>query len=186
VACPVVTGHVEYLPIIIIFYKITEYQIFSLIILILFQTLINITMKKYLFIFFVLIVGCTAVKEIPKSLETYVWDFSKYTEKGFYFYENCYNGNYKLVAKILIISYAEGIDLYAEGKAQYEGTYLFKKLDWDEILSVIYNKAIEYDANAIINFKIENTSKKYPISETRYKDVPGLVISGDAVIIEDK
>lgn len=118
------------------------------------------------------LVGCAAPLSIEKETKVYVFDYSPYIEKGFYFYENFYPTNYTSLASITIDFYpaayeitipkvkvAEKEDIYAIPTT--ENVYWVKdKLDSKEMLSVLYETANGYQANALINFSYSTIEKK--------------------------
>lgn len=93
---------------------------------------------------------------------------------------------YKLVADI-------SIDYYSEGKKGYnsklqdpsEGTWVFDKIETEGILNLIYNTAIEYKANGIMNFSYTPLTKSIIDPGKGMIEIPGIRVTGSAIIIQE-
>ena len=134
-------------------------------------------MKKYvaLIITFIMFSGCAPLVHIPVQSAVYSFNLSAFSEKEFYFYEDCLDGKYILLSDIALEVYAEG-----NKNGNSYGSWNFKPIDTDEVLKMMYDEAIKYGANAVMNFSFEIVCKKVKYMG-RIIEIPGLKVHGNAI-----
>ncbi len=145
-------------------------------------------MKKLIILIAILSVGCSTINEIPSVTNVYAFDFTEYSDKGFYFYERCYNGDYVLLANVVVEYYPEGHkvestesrkdDLY--GEITPPGSWKFEPVDYQMMLSLIHEEALKFDANAIMNFNYDQIA-----GSVSGVNVMGVKVSGSAIKIQE-
>ncbi|MBS3945280.1 MAG: hypothetical protein KGZ42_07275 [Melioribacter sp.] len=110
-----------------------------------------------------IIVVLTSCKnlEAPKTVDIYLYDFTKYAEKGFLFTPETYNYEYESMGMIYVQIYPE---IKRKGEDKYMGdpekNYVIGKIDVSEAIEQLFQSAKKIGANAIIRFQINSISKQ--------------------------
>ncbi len=140
---------------------------------------------------FILIVSfsfynCSTSSKIDKYVITYVYDFTKYTHKGFLFTAETYRGDYESIGLLEVEIYpgSEKKPLSEEKKSKQYGTSDYGKSEeriyWpiktEELLDSLYNLAINMGADAIINLSINDFQVNYGITYAYGRRASGFAI----------
>jgi len=115
-----------------------------------------------------LLIGCSAISDIPSYTEVYTIDFSKYSNDNFLITPEGYEKEYSSIGMIDISLFPHARKLPYEQitpeiKSIYnvQGTWVTEKLNTEDIIEIVYNKTKEMGADAVIRFKIETITNKY-------------------------
>lgn len=149
-----------------------------------------------MFLFLLILVSCTVTepKHFPRQVTFLSFDFTPFTEKGFFFTPEKYTSNYESIGLITcIISPDEKqVEISRSDQNQkseiddvYYSTAL-KDYIWAqeiikpyEILQIIYDECIKMGADAFVNFKydtVQMPSKSSIFRETKYYVITGFAI----------
>jgi hypothetical protein len=131
---------------------------------------------------FLLLSCSTKVVVIEKELNTLVFDFTKYSKKGFMFTPEKYDGKYESIGIIDMVIYSKMTQAQKaiDGKPVVPGTWVYEPLNTSEIIELAYQKAVNMGANAVTNFKISESSKYH---EKFQIEIPGIRLTGFAIKI---
>ena len=149
------------------------------------------TIKIILLFSILLLVSCSPkrAKYIHPFSEELVFDFTKYTEKGFFITPEKYTGDYESIGIIDISIYpaaAKQIEVVKSHNivsGEYaQGYWLIRYLKPSDIIDSIYESANKLGANAIMNFKINSIQKQAEFD----LNLKGVNVSGFAIKIKDK
>jgi hypothetical protein len=146
-------------------------------------------MKKLFYLLLTIIVSITYLNcgkqglEMQKSVYIYGYDFTPYSEKGFLFTPEGYQGEYESVGIITVeiwpnINRDSGV-VYKPGQFYSPGTvryYYYEPISPTEVLDSLYTKSISMGANAVINLII----KEEQIEKSGYL-IPIEMASGFAI-----
>lgn len=150
-------------------------------------------MKKLLFLVCILAIVIQSCKtaqisQIPKREIFSGIDFREYTNKGFLFTPEKFEGNYESVGMVSFLIMPEAVKRRAEtnpnpGSWQDPG-YIYnwevKKIDIQNAVDGIYKRCVEMGADALVNFKSEINIEDYPYLIPPFK-IEGYRISGFAI-----
>ena len=135
----------------------------------------------FLFLSCHVITSCgTQYRVIEKESQSIVFDFRKYTNRGFMFTPEKYTKEYESIGLIDLVIYTKMVQAQ---KTIGEKPVL--NLGWtpipinpNELIEMAYREATSMGANAITGFQIKNTSRFNPIHKI---DVPGVRLVGFAI-----
>jgi uncharacterized protein YbjQ (UPF0145 family) len=103
----------------------------------------------------------TSLQQWDSEYRTFGYDFTEYSESGFLFTPEGYNGNYDSVGMIEVVFIPqirkgnERINIEGAYRIVVGTNYYYvKEPDTDEIIMQMYKKAIELGADALINFEL--------------------------------
>lgn len=142
-------------------------------------------MKKLIFFLLLsfLIVGCAKRIHSDSNLEVKGLDFTEYTEQGFKFTPlgRYLDNEYESKGLIEITVYPEieriiKFKFYDKRYWRKHGDIMIEKVNPEKILKEMYEQAIELDANAIIEFSMQNINL-----EIEEVIIPSFKISGYAI-----
>ncbi len=121
-------------------------------------------MKKYL-LCLLIFSSCCEIQNIPARKEVIIFDFSQYTEKGFYFYIDKYPGEYKPLGVINIDYYPEykvkeTVWYSSDGIKHTSKSLIHTGISQEFLLNLVYEEALSLGANAVYNFSYKSISKR--------------------------
>jgi hypothetical protein len=130
-----------------------------------------------------LFVGCTGgISFIPKTMTIGMFNFKKYSDKGFLFTPHSYLGDYESIGLVsVMLSPSAKINKINTGNKNSDGSPIFKKvwnidkINVDEALDSLYFLANKLNANAIVDLEIKEISQSYNDINS---DVPQVTIFG--------
>lgn len=118
--------------------------------------------KKVIFYLFIItfLAGCKNL-EAPKTINIYLYDFTKYAKEGFLFTPESYNYEYESMGMIYIQIYPE-IKRKEDDKymGDPEKNYIIGKIDVSEAIDQLFQSAKKIGADAIIRFQINSITKQ--------------------------
>lgn len=131
--------------------------------------------------------GCTlpppAAPPVPIPASTVVSgvDFSRYTQRGFLFTTEMYQGPYDAIGLITVTCYASATpdsipDTLALGGIVYHPTWRFGEVRLERVLDSMYARATAMKADALVKFTATTTTRRDQTAE-----VPGIMVSGFAI-----
>jgi hypothetical protein len=147
-------------------------------------------MKKYLLPFlFLCFWNCApAPTFIPKYSKISAIDFSPFTEKGFLFTPNKYNGDYKSIGIINFTYFPEAKLTELKIKRNKRDDEGITKTFWDVesydsniLLYEIYTSCVSLGADALTEFKIKNVQSKHGEDSTDPVTINGIEMYGFAI-----
>jgi len=152
-------------------------------------------MKKLAFVFCVfLLTSCATLTKIAPEETYYGIDFRRFAEKDFLFSTEKYNDNHLLLGIITMEIYAGAKYEIDVNKKNYIGssatpTWIYENVNsitTDSALNKIYNKTLEFNGNAFVNFKIEPIIKTVNKNDkgksiSNIANVPGIRITGNMI-----
>ncbi len=100
-------------------------------------------------------------------------DFTRYTQRGFLFTPEVYDGPYEAVGLITVTRYAEG--RFNQETASWD----FDPISVRDVVDSIYARATAIGADALMRFHLENVMG--PPAAARLPATPGLEVSGFAI-----
>ncbi len=134
--------------------------------------------------------ACIAEQEVPvlmhvpEEIQTFLLDFSYYTEKGFLFTPRSYSGKYNSIG-VLEFKYNVEAEMVVKNlnevseEARKSGVKTITYYDWEVaeidyqvILDHAYRKACAMGGNAMINFKLEVKHEEYENAP----EYPGVIV----------
>jgi hypothetical protein len=119
-------------------------------------------MKKIVLLLLVIIL-CTSCQnfDLSKSVNVYVYDFTKYADKGFLFTPEAYNKDYSSMGMIYVQIYPEVKSKYeTSGFDQKTEEYIVGRVKASEAIEELYRSAKDMGADAVIRFLITPITKK--------------------------
>ncbi len=112
---------------------------------------------------FIFLSGCVESIQIQKTVLTYVYDFTSYTQKGFLFTPEQYLYDYESIGQITVeimpdvlpSTYSEVVD---NGWVKKTGKTYWKveKINPQELLDELYKKASTMGADAVVRLTFDN------------------------------
>src|SRR3990172_5295829 len=142
------------------------------------QKLIISLIILFVFYFF----NCGTPDHIPKQVNYYGFDFTKYSAQDFLFTPEKYNGEYESVGILEVEIFPEVFRTKKQAEDAYypwEGEvpwWFTEKITSEEILDSLFSLSKNMGANAIINLQISTVTKSY-----RNLTIEGKKASGFAV-----
>jgi len=143
--------------------------------------------KIFILFFLLLIIACQTVTYIPPYTSVSTIDLTKYSREGFLITPYKYDADYESVGYIFVETMPEA-NLVTLEKTEQAGHAENAKTEWqvdkmsiDKIIDSIHQKALQMGANAIIDFKIEQTTKNYSVGRMSPLTIQGFTISGFAI-----
>lgn len=123
---------------------------------------------------------------VPPQHDLITFDFSEYTEEGFTFTPQDYDGPYKAVGMIsmTIRPEAQKMDRGTEVAPDNEnydiqGDWMIKRVTTDRLVQATYEEAVAMGANGIINFDVTGRPRSVAPDLT----LPEYTVSGFAVLL---
>lgn len=134
-----------------------------------------------------LIISCAEPPSlIPEKLIVSGYDFAKYSENGFLFTPNSYEGDYESIGLVQLTYMPEAKHVYITKETMLRETVTTK--DWlvSDInpakgIEEIYNVCIEMGADAMTQMEIESYSVAHAQNTTMPITLTGIKISGFAI-----
>lgn len=115
-------------------------------------------MKKTILILVTILLSSCAPKLLQKQTMYYGYDFRPYTEKGFMFTTEGYNGDYESIASFSVVMFPELKEV--PSKKSFSGTEIgYDKINASEVIDSMYTQASQMGANAIIRFSTKPVDK---------------------------
>ena len=145
-------------------------------------------MKKLLLLIMLFTFGCVSkTSYVPEIYMVLGYDFTKYTEKGFLFTPNKYQGNYESIGMITLIYYPEA-NLVKTTKKSETGTssvsydWKVNNLNSSLLLDSLYSLSSSMGADAFTEFSITDTKEmSYGVGSVSPISIKGTTISGFAI-----
>jgi len=136
-----------------------------------------------IFIPLYLLISCSP-STFEKQVITYVYDFTKYTNKGFLFTPDPYSGEYLSIGLLEVEIYPQTEKVQSKVKSNQYGTkdygeaskWVYYPINTEEVLDSLYNLATKMGANAIVRLKIEDFIVSYGIINSYGKRASGFAI----------
>ena len=150
-------------------------------------------MKKILLIPLLLILFATCAEPPDLIQEKFIvtgYDFTKYSDKGFLFTPNEYNGEYQSMGLIQLTYMPEAklVTVYVSSLNSEGKPITIKKKKWkidplnvDKVIEDIYNLCMTMGANALTQMDIEPYSENHAQGTTKPITITGIKISGFAI-----
>lgn len=128
--------------------------------------------------------SCASLESLPGSKTFTGYDFSKYSNQGFLFTPESYEGNYKSIGMVNVTFWPEvkkqGDPLDSSKNYSvtrtYDTTWFIEKLNMQTAIDSMYSKASKMGADAVIRF---NTN--YQTKQHGSLSIIGLEVSGFAI-----
>lgn len=146
-------------------------------------------MKKLSSVFFLIVISLsscvTGIKHLPRNEQFLGFDFTPYSENGFLFTPESYQGDYESIGLItysvtpeanLVNSYGNGGASTYSSKSMLE--WEVEELDANDAIKSMYDKCIEMGADALTNFKVETKETLIP---TTHQPMYQYIVSGFAI-----
>ena len=128
-------------------------------------------MYKLLIVF--ILFSCTTIEHIPAERNVAGFDFREFTEKGFFFSPNEYKKDFE--PKGLL-----NFTFFPEANFKFNGNpykeWVIEPVKFEDIVRMIYDQAIEFGADAVVQLKITPELKTQSLN--RHADV---IVSGFTV-----
>jgi len=117
--------------------------------------------------------GCvSSVTQVSPETIVSAIDFTPYTQRGFLFTPEVYEGPYEAIGLITVTRYAAGH--YATDMARWE----FDPIPVRDVLDSVYARAMAMGGDALMRFRLENVVAPAAV---RLPATPGLEVSGFAI-----
>ena len=149
-------------------------------------------MKKVIILFVAsmfLFMGCIGgITFVPKTMTIGMFNFKKYSDKGFLFTTHSYLGDYESVGLVSVILSPSAKINKVKTKDKRTDAVVYKrvwdidKIDIDEALDSLYLLASNLNANAVVDLQIKEISQTYNVNTTEPQvTVYGYKIDGFAI-----
>lgn len=138
--------------------------------------------------------ACAPLKKIDSYSLLNKVDFRPYSEKGFLFTPEKYNGDYESIGIIDFIKMPgavysniknmKGNTAYLPESPEYPETtsqWFFEPIDLNQVLEELYQQCQSLGADALMNFKLEANEDKYSVDISNPTTVVGYRITGFAI-----